>query len=143
MKHNYAYNGITQKEIQFDIVVIDNTEYIVPSTVANALKNYSERLAKECSSHEATKRKYEEINADKYDVIADRIVSALEAGISPNGNIRERLLKHSIDHYEKVEGGEPVFEFRHELRRRIIAALKGFTPEGEPYEKEGVVYYGE
>lgn len=138
----YNYNGIGQKNIKFDSVLIDNDEYIVPSAVANALADYADRLAKESVRHEATKRRYEEINAEKYEVIADRIVSALEEAVAVNGNVRERLLKHSINDYDRVEGGEPVFEFRHELYRRIIAALKGFTPEGEPYEKASVVYYG-
>lgn len=138
---NYNYVGIAQNGIQFDSVIIDDAEYIVPATVAKALKNYADRLSKECRDHEATKAKYEEINTEKYNAIAERIVSALEEGISANGNVRESLLKHSINDYTKVEGGEPVFEFRHELYNRIVMALKGLKPDGTPYEDSGVVYY--
>lgn len=131
----YNYGGISEKGIQFDSVIIDDVEYIVPATVAKALKNYADRLAKECSDHEATKKKYEEIDSKKYDVVAERIMSALEQGVSENGAVRESLLKHSINEQTGYYPGtsEPAYGYRHELRRRIVLALEGKTPEGKPY----------
>ena len=127
----YNYGGKTQTAIQFDRITINGDEYIVPSEVANALADYSERLANEVRSHEATKMRYEEINAEKYEVVADRIMFALAESVN-----RDSLLKKSLDYYEKVDPVtcEPIFAFRHELLRRIILALKGLTPEGKKFK---------
>lgn len=127
----YNFGGKTQTAIQFDSIIINDNEYIVPSEVANALANYSERLTEEVNSHEATKMRYEEINAEKYDVVADRIMLALAESVN-----RDSLLKKSLDDYNRVDPStcEPIFEFRNELRRRIILALKGLTPDGKKYK---------
>lgn len=127
----YNYGGKTQIDIQFDSITINDNEYIVPSEVANALANYSERLANEIRSHEATKMRYEEINAEKYEVMADRIMFSLAESVN-----RDSLLAKSLDYYEKVDPVtcEPIFAFRHDVIRRIILALKGLTPEGKKYK---------
>ena len=127
----YNYNGIGQKNLKFDSVMIDNNEYIVPSAVATALESLFNRLVDERNSHDATKMRYEEITAEKYDVIAERIMSALEAGVN-----RDSLLNGSINDYDRVDPitCEAIYDFRHELHRRIVNALKGLTPEGKPYK---------
>lgn len=127
----YDYSGIVQKKIQFDSVIIDNNEYVVPAIVANTLESLSNRLVDERNSHEATKMRVEEISADKYGVVAERIMFALEAGVN-----RDSLLNGSINDYDKVDPitCEPIFEFRNELHRRIVNALNGLTPEGKPYK---------
>lgn len=124
------YGGRKERDIQFDSVIVNGVEYIVPSTVANAIDSYAERLIDEHRRHEAEMQKYEELNNEKYEAVAERIMFALEEGAN-----RESLLKYSINYHEKTDSsGQPIFEKRHELRRRIIMALKGLTPNGEPYK---------
>lgn len=128
----YNYGGKTQIDIQFDSITINDNEYIVPSEVANALNNYSERLANEIARHEADVIRYEELNAEKYDDIADRILLALAEGVN-----RDSLLAKSLDYYEKVDPVtcEPIFEFRHEGHDRIVLALKNIQPNGKKFTK--------
>lgn len=128
----YNYNGLADTDIRFSSVIINDHEYQVPVEVGAALDEYKSALFDEKAAHQKTIQGYEELNAEKYEDIADKIMLALSESVN-----RDSLLAHSIDYYEKVDpiSCDPIFEFRHELVRRIIMALKGLTPEGEPYRK--------
>ena len=97
-------------------------EYQVPSQVAKELTNMANIIeAQNIDINEARAKRREE-NED----IAERIIMNLISGEPYDRSV----LKHKIDHFDRVENGQPVFEFRHEVERRIVLALEGKGVDG-------------
>ena len=54
---------------------------------------------------------------------------------TPKFNVGDRCLTYDINQHFKTDSfGEPIFEFKHEVKRRIMAALMGHTASGEEYK---------
>lgn len=122
-------------EVSYKTVTIDGHEYQVPSVVAKELQRLDNTLDNEIEKSTATIEKLKK--KANYEALADRIMINLAGGMAPlepgvHFKRNESCLTHALNHWEKVdEASEPVFEFRNEVRRRIIYALEGKNRDGE------------
>ena len=129
-------------EVIYKTICIDEHEYQVPSVVAKRIQLLDDTLESERERHEKEIAKLSKVATKDFNVVAERIMINLASGTEPSRsdkNFRERFdkgeacLVHRLDFFEKSDGIEPVLEFKHEVKRRIMAALLGQTARGEEY----------
>lgn len=134
---------MTAQEIIMMTMTIDGKQYQVPSGVVHAYDLLEKGLQEEKRAHAKTKEKYEDYKNKDIDKVAWRIALNLNAGVRPmpiTRNVTEKFsrdescLAHSIDFFQKTNGGEPILEFRREVLMRIKQALDGKTVKGENFK---------
>ena len=130
-------------EVTYKTVSINDHEYQVPTAVANHLKQLDDALDEEREKHEKEVAKLQKIATKDFNTVADRIMTNLNSGVPPvviNKYSREhfepteRVLSHDLNFFERSEFGEPVLDFKHEVKRRILAGLVGQTTHNEEYK---------
>lgn len=118
----YDFTTMKSRPVKYETIDIGDCQYQVPAPVAKELNNMANIIEAQNIDIEDARAKRREDNK----VIAERIMMNLISG-EPNGR---SVLKRSIDDVARVENGEPVFEFRHEVENRIINALEGKGADG-------------
>lgn len=136
---NYYVSETVYKSIR-----IDEHEYQVPEAVANHLEKLADALAEEKRQRAKEYDKLQKVATKDFNIVADRIMLNLNHGLppmavsrfsTPNFNREDRCLVYEIDRFFKTDSfGEPVFEFKDEVKRRIIAGLMGQTANGQDYK---------
>lgn len=130
---------MTAQEIIMMTMTIDGKQYQVPSGVVQAYDLLEKGLQEEKRAHAKTKEQYDDYKNMDIDKVAWRILLNLDAGIRPLPKTRgiaekfsrdESCLAHSVDFFQKTNGGEPILEFRREALMRIKQALDGRTVKG-------------
>ena len=113
------------KALTMKYVDIDGEQHIADSVVIKRLNDLEQALSDEQNAHAKTKA---DMNKD-ISVVAERVALNLNSGMSD----AESCLKHGLNDFDKTRDGEPVFEFRKEVIRRITLALQGKTARGGDY----------
>ena len=123
MIYDYSdYSTVKSQPVKYETISLKDGQYQVPSQVAKELTNMANIIeAQNIDINEARAKRREE-NED----IAERIIMNLISGEPYDRSV----LKYKIDHFDRVENGQPVFEFRHEVERRILLALEGKGVDG-------------
>lgn len=131
-------------ETVYKTIRIDEHEYQVPEAVVNHLEKLADALAEEKRQRAKEYDKLQKAATKDYNKVADCILLNLNHGLPPIAASRistpkfdreARCLAFDIDHYTKTDSfGEPLFEFRDEVKRRIMAALLGQTANGQEYK---------
>ena len=131
-------------EAVYKTIRIDEHEYQVPEAVASHLEKLADALAEEKRQRAKEYDKLQKVATKDFNTVADRIMFNLNDGLPPVSASRiqtqkydkeTRCLAFDIDHYTKTNSfGEPIFEFKHEVKRRIMAALLGQTARGQEYK---------
>lgn len=110
--------------VEYETVYIGDGQYQVPTPVVKELTRLVSTVEALRIDNDEARAKKRQNNKE----IADRIVMNLISG-EPYGR---SVLKYAIDKFDKVENGQPVFEFRHEVENRIMLALENKGMDGEP-----------
>lgn len=137
---NYYIGEAVYKSIR-----IDEHEYQVPEAVASHLEKLADALAEEKAQRAKEYDKLQKVATKDFNIVADRIMLNLNEGLPPVGASRwskaqfehdNRCLAFSIDEtFGKADAyGNPKFDFRDEVKRRIMSALLGQTASGEEYK---------
>lgn len=131
-------------EAVYKTVRIDEHEYQVPEAVANHLEKLADALAEEKRQRAKEYDKLQKVATKDFNTVADRIMLNLNHGLPPMAVSRfstskfdreNRCLAYNIDEQFKTNSsGEPIFEFKYEVKRRIMAGLMGQTAEGNDYK---------
>lgn len=131
-------------EAVYKTIRIDEHEYQVPEAVASHLEKLYDALAEEKRQHAKEYDKLQKVATKDFNIVANRIMLNLNHGLPPMAASRistpkfdreARCLAFDIDHYTKTDSfGEPIFEFKDEVIRRILAALLGQTANGQEYK---------
>jgi hypothetical protein len=130
-------------EAVYKTISINGHEYQVPEAVSNYLQKLDNTLEVERQEHADKVAKLEKRFTKDIDTIAHRIMYNLNYGLAPMGKSwsyakfekDNRCLAFSLDEtFGKVDSlGNPKFDFRDEVERRILAGLMGQTMKGEDY----------
>lgn len=117
------------RKAEIHYIVINGEQHMADSSVCRYVDSLEEQLQDEQAKHTQF---VESVNAD-VNKQAERIMLNLASGMQESDN----CLKHSLNHFEKVDpvSGEPVFAFQHEVKRRIALALAGKTANGTDYTR--------
>ena len=135
---NYYYVG----ETVYKTICINEHEYQVPEAVATYLQELDNTLEAERRDHAKEVAKLQKVATKDFNIVADRVMTNLNSGLEPmkgrwglpTFDVANRGLVYDINEQYKTDSfGEPIFEFKHEVKRRIVAALMGQTARGEDY----------
>lgn len=130
-------------EVTYKTICIDEHEYQVPAVVAKHVQMLDDTLEDEREKHEKQIAKLAKTATKDFNVVAERIMLNLASGTEPSRtdkrfrehfDANESCLTHGLNFFERSDGGEPVLEFKHEVKRRIVRALEGKTRTDEDYE---------
>ena len=114
------------KEIKLRYVDMgDGEQHIADYAVIKRINDLEQALFDEQTAHAKTKAS---MNSD-ISVMAERIALNLNSCMQDS----DRCLAHGLDYFEKTVMGEPVFEFKTEVIRRIALALQGKNYRGNDY----------
>lgn len=113
------------KQITLKYVEINGEYHIADNDVVREIDRLEQALFDEQTAHAKTKAL---MNKD-IRTLAERIALNLNSGMQDS----DICLAHSLNHFDKTRDGEPVFEFRNEVMRRIILALNGKNASGNDY----------
>lgn len=136
---NYYYVG----ETAYKTICINEHEYQVPEAVATYLQSLDDTLEAERQAHAKEVSKLQKVATKDFNIVADRIMTNLNSGLEPlkgrwglpTFDVANRCLVYDVNEHFKTDSfGEPIFEFKHEVKRRIMAALMGQTANGQEYK---------
>ena len=114
------------KEIKLRYVDMgDGEQHIADYAVIKRINDLEQALFEEQTAHEKTKAN----RSKEIKVVAERVALNLNSGMQDS----DRCLAHSLNHFDTVKDGEPVFAFKDEVVRRITLALEGKDYRGNDY----------
>lgn len=115
-------------EARIKYITIDGNTYIADENVCRYIDSLESGLEKAQAEHQ---RFIESIKADVVKQ-AERVALNLASGMSDSDN----CLAHNLSYFERTTPvGDPIFEFRAEVLKRIALALTGKDKNGNPYTR--------
>ena len=132
---NYYYVG----ETAYKTICINEHEYQVPEAVATYLQSLDDTLEAERQDHAKEVSKLQKVATKDFNIVAERIMTNLNSGIEPQEKSKygrerfsqkERCLTHDLNFSEDGD----TLDFKHEVKRRIMAALMGQNANGQEYK---------
>jgi hypothetical protein len=101
-------------------VTVNGLTCIVPEEIASEIKRLENELEKERAAHQKDLVSL----TDDVNKQAEKIM----ANLFYDADTDDGVMKHNINHYTRInDRGEVVYEYRHDVKNRILRGLMGKT----------------